>query len=132
MRGEIDVDSWCFCAEAGLPPPDLAERLLEDVVADLVDEAVRLGGRDERAGAEQSVLRMLPPHERLDSAHMLRTCLKDWLIVDDQFASLGGAAQVDFHLEPFDGDVVHLGSKYPVAALALALSRVHSEVCIAQ
>jgi hypothetical protein len=48
-RGSRDGDGPIgrLRAEIVLPPPDLAERLLEDIVADLVDETVRLGERNE-------------------------------------------------------------------------------------
>ena len=58
--------------------------------------------------------------------------LVDRLVVHDELAALGRAAQVRFEVEPFDGGEVHLAREHAAAVLAAGLGRVHREVGVAE
>ena len=66
----------------------IAADLLDDAAVELVDLAVLLENADERAGRQQTVLRVLPARERLEPADLARFGRDHRLIVDLDIAVL--------------------------------------------
>ena len=58
--------------------------------------------------------------------------LVDRLVVHDELAAFGRAAEVRLEVEPFDRGEVHLVREHAAAVLAAGLRRVHREVGVAQ
>ena len=61
-----------------------------------------LGERDERQRAERSALGVLPANERFQRRDAARLQLEDRLVVHDQLAASGRAAEVRFEVESLD------------------------------
>ncbi len=75
---------------------------------------------------------MLPPHERLEPGDLSRRQRDNGLIVQAEFASLDGPAQVCLELQSGNGPVPHLAVEYLAACAAARLGSVHCRVRIPQ
>ena len=129
---EVHRDREAVVGMTLLPHAGVAARLGEHLAADVDDEAVLLGDRDEVVRGHEPAGRVLPAHERLERHDAVLGERDDRLVLHDELVVLQRAAQVGLELEPGDRRRVHLGFVDAVAALALALGPVHRGVGVAQ
>ena len=115
-----------------LPHASVAARFGEHLAADVDDEAVLLGDRDEVVRGHQPACRVLPAHERLEGHDAVLGERDDRLVLHHELVFLQRAAQIGLELEPGHRRRVHLGFVDAVAAFALALGAVHRGVGVAQ
>ena len=109
--------------EADLPRLPLPARHLEDVEAELADDARLLGDADEFGGPDHAPAGMLPAHQRFDTHRRAGRHVDDRLIEDDELAVVDGALEVGAHLEPAGHDVLHPGFEDLDVSLPLTFAR---------
>ena len=71
---------------------------------------------------------MAPADEGLHSDDAVRAQVVDGLVVEDELAAIGGAAQIAFQRQPVEHVVVEAGVEHLEAGLAHAFGHVHGDV----
>src|SRR5581483_12379877 len=123
-RGQVDREPEPSTAAQLVPAHELFARVGKDDVTDLVDETAVLREPDEVIRWDQAMLRVLPAHERLCTAHPLTTTadVHDRLVVHLELTVVNGAAQPPRraevlcggrprHARPADGERQHLADR---------------------
>ncbi|RMS60168.1 hypothetical protein ALP65_04561, partial [Pseudomonas aeruginosa] len=112
------------------PEAHLPAGFVEHPLADLHDQAGLFRQRQELAGGDQPVLRMLPAQQRFHADH--RSVRRQYLglVVQDQLPALQGLAQVMEQLQLFLGVGVHRTLEEAVAVPSLVLGVIHRRVGI--
>jgi hypothetical protein len=97
---------------------------VEHPLADRVDDAGVLGGRDERARPDEALLGIVPADERLGGVDALADRVEDGLEVQDELVALERTAQAGAERQACAGvDRVGLVERGPAAAAARLLHR---------
>ena len=94
-----EVDGDAQPVALGVPARELAERLVEHVAGERLDQAGLLGRRDELARRDQTARRMLPARERLDAGDRARADVELGLVVQHELAVANRARQLREQLE---------------------------------
>ena len=87
----------------GSPVGRLPARHLQDGHADLADHAGLLGQLDERVGADQAAMRVVPAQQGLEGHDPAGDQVDDRLVVAEELVLVERLAQVLAQLEPLDG-----------------------------
>ena len=114
-----------------VPLAHLPAGLVEHPVADGDDQPGAFGQGDEGIGHQQPALRMLPAQQRL-GADGFAAGGKLGLVMQDEFTTVQGGAQVVQQLQVVTRIGVHRLFEEAVAVLAIALGVVHGCVGVAQ
>ena len=107
---------------------ELAAGLGHHPLAQAEDEPGLLGERDEMAGEQAAMARVVPPHQRLDAPGPPAAETDDRLVVERELVPLDGERQRALQLEPLVDRGVHVRAVDLGAPLAGALRRVHGHV----
>jgi hypothetical protein len=95
--------------------------------AQMIDEAVVFGDRDEHVGRDHAVA-VFPAHQRLHGADFAGGGPHDGLVVEQELAVLHGFEHALLDAELFVEPVREFGRVDAVAVLALCLGLVHGKV----
>ncbi|KQV49488.1 hypothetical protein ASC95_18005 [Pelomonas sp. Root1217] len=126
MHGQVDRHAH---VQADLRPGvHLPAGLVDDPVAEAVDEAEALGDGDEQARTQQAALGMVPADQGLDAADLPMQAIDLGLVVELQLPLLDGQAQVDQQVELLLRAFVHMRLVQRIGAAAGAFGGVHRGV----
>src|SRR4051794_17352865 len=115
-----------------MPYDHLAACLRQHPAVNCADEARLLRQWHELTRSHQSMLGVLPAHQRLESQDMLRAQLHNGLVVDCQLLPLNGLTQLSFELQSCKSTGTHLGIIDFIASFAPLLRAVHCDIGIPQ
>ena len=96
------------------------------------DQIGLFGNGYELKGGKQPQVRMLPPHQCLESSEQSCVQRHDGLVMKPQLFPFNGAAQIGFYLEQPYGLLVHGFVKYLVPAFTRRFGTIHGGVGVAQ
>ena len=113
-----------------MPGRRFAARLLQNPVADRNDEPGLLRQRDERGRQDQTPLRMLPAHERLETDD-LPADFSLRLVIQAQFVTHQSLAQIELHGMAFTQVQVHGGLEETRHAATIRLGAIQSGIRMA-
>src|SRR6185437_10836223 len=115
-----------------MPQPHLPASLTQNPLADYENQSAILCDWNKTSRRDQSMYRMPPPHKHFcaDDAPGRKLYLR--LVYHKDFTALGGATQIMFKAEPFDGSRRHVIRVELIPVAAGLLGTVHRGIRIAQ
>src|SRR5205814_10252363 len=121
-----------LAALADAPCAGLPARLVQDPLAELVDQARLLSQRDEVGGRDQALPGMLPANERLESDHRSVCEIHDRLVVENELPALDGPSEVGLQIEAATRGCRQVGVEQLAAPAAPTLGGPHRQLRLLQ